>query len=115
MILRWQTQRIVTGFQFSKTTKLTKDTGLATKAMDYVREPVLMHNVLDLLEQLPVPHVFTVRLVPDAVNHCGGRVGTHKTFGSFFFYTDQIICKKTTNGKTRSHSVWKTGVFGNVD
>lgn len=61
--------------------ELIKDTGLATEAMDYIHEPVLMHYVLDSFKQLPVPHVLVVRLVLDAVNHCGGRAGTHKTPG----------------------------------
>lgn len=60
-----------------------KDTRLATEAMDDVHEPILVHNVLDSFQQLPVPHVLVVRLVPDAINHCGRRAGTHKTFGSF--------------------------------
>lgn len=65
---------------------MTKDTGLATEAVDYIHEPVLMHYVLDSFEQLPVPHVLVVRLVLDAVDHCGGRVGTHKTSGSFYSF-----------------------------
>lgn len=44
--------------------------------MDYIHEPVVMHYVLDSLQQLPVPHVFVVRLVVEAVNNCGGRVGS---------------------------------------
>lgn len=75
-----------------------KDTGLATEAMDYVHEPVLMHNVLDSFQQLPVPHVLVVRLVPDAINHCGGRAGTHKTLGSFHSYSSN---NQKTNGKWR--------------
>lgn len=60
-----------------------KDTGLATEAVDYIHEPVRMHRVLDSLQQLPVPHVFVVRLVPEAVNHCANMkqyitlLGTH--------------------------------------
>lgn len=75
-----------------------KDTGLATEAMDYVHEPVLMHNVLDSFQQLPVPHVLVVRFVPDAINHCGGRAGTHKTLGSFHSYSST---NQKTNGKWR--------------
>lgn len=53
--------------------------------MDYVHEPVMMHYVLDSFQQLPVPHVLVVRLVLEAVNHCGGREGTRKTSGSFYW------------------------------
>lgn len=52
---------------------LKKDTGLATKAMDYVHEPVRMHNVLDPLKELPVPHVLVVWLALEAINHWGGK------------------------------------------
>lgn len=53
--------------------KLTKDTGLATEAVDYIHEPVLMHYVLGFFKQFPVPHVLVVRLVLHGINHCGGR------------------------------------------
>lgn len=68
----------------NKTTPLLqKDTGLATKAMDYVHEPVRMHNVLDPLKELPVPHVLVVRLVLETINHCGGKSEHIKQAGHF--------------------------------
>lgn len=47
--------------------------------MDYIHEPVMVNYVLDSLQQLPIPHVLVVRLIPESINHCGGKVGTHKT------------------------------------
>lgn len=60
--------------------------------MDYIHEPVMVHYVLDSLQQLPIPHVLVVRLVPESVNHCGGKVGTHKTL---------VTSSQTADGKKK--------------
>lgn len=58
--------------QHSTAFKVRKDTGLPTKAVDYVHEPVAVHYVLDLFQQFAIPNVLVVRLVVDTVNHCDG-------------------------------------------
>lgn len=81
-----ETFRKATTKQFHHLTwQFSKDTGLATKAVNYIHEPVMMHYVLDPFQQLSVPHVLVVRLSLEAVNNCSGRAGTHKTSGLFYW------------------------------
>lgn len=54
--------------------------------MDYIQEPVRMHCVLDSVQQLPVPNVLGVRLVPYAINNCGGREWHKQSFPDNLFY-----------------------------
>lgn len=51
--------------------------------MDYIHKPVMMHYVLDSLQELPVPHIFVVRLVVKAINHC--REEKKKKTEAFFW------------------------------